>query len=292
MTRPAYLSMASEQMIIKYPIEISKEIKSVPIEDIGILVLENPQLTITHTLLARLAKANVCVISCDEKHMPIAINIPLEGHSEQSERHRYQVDASLPLKKNLWQQTISSKILNQYNVLKSFDIETPKLAYWATNVKSGDSQNYEAQAASVYWRVFFEDSDFTRDQYGIAPNNALNYGYAVLRSVTARSIVASGLIPTLGIFHRNKYNAFCLADDLMEPYRPFVDALVKDIISQYGTHDFLTTEIKKELLSIPVLDVIIDGKASPLMVAMSRTTHSLYECFAGISRKLIYPNYE
>jgi CRISPR-associated protein Cas1 len=217
--------------------------------------------------------------------------MPLNGHTEQSERFKNQINASVPLKKNLWQQTISSKIMNQAGLLKEKGIPCRKMELWAKEVTSGDALNHESRAAVFYWQNLIPIENFTRGQKGIPPNNLLNYGYAILRAITARAIVSSGMLPTLGIFHRNKYNAYCLADDIMEPYRPYVDLIVCHIMETEDSYDELTIEIKKQLLSIATIDVFIDGKNSPLMVAMSRTTHSLHECFEGTARKILYPAY-
>ena len=165
-----------------------------------------------------------------------------------------------------------------------------KLRRWASTVKSGDAENHEAIAAAYYFQNLFEEVErFSRNQKGIVPNNLLNYGYAILRAITARALCSSGLLPSLGIFHRNKYNAFCLADDIMEPYRPFVDILVYDIVETGCQIEELNKALKSELLHLPEMSVTIDGKQSPLMIAMSRTTNSLYECFEGSRRKLLYP---
>ncbi|MDN3671201.1 type II CRISPR-associated endonuclease Cas1 [Echinicola jeungdonensis] len=217
--------------------------------------------------------------------------LPIHGHTEQTERIKHQLNASLPLKKNLWQQTVSAKIQNQACLLEDKGKENKRLQYLAKNVNSGDTGNHEAQAAAIYWQNIFDIPEFNRHQTGIPPNNLLNYGYAILRAVIARALVSSGLLPHVGIWHRNKYNAYCLADDIMEPYRPFVDLIVSHIVDTEEDITQLTTCLKRELLQIPVLDVIIDGQKSPLMVAASRTTSSLFECFAGISRKIIYPEY-
>jgi CRISPR-associated protein Cas1 len=215
----------------------------------------------------------------------------LSGHSEQTERFKHQINASLPLKKNLWQQTISAKIMNQAGLLKEKGIPMRKMELWAKEVTSGDALNHESRAAVYYWSKLFGDENFNRSQKGVAPNNLLNYGYAILRGITARALVSSGMLPTLGIFHRNKYNAYCLADDIMEPYRPYVDLIVSHIVETEDDYEELTVELKKQLLSIASIDVQIDGKSSPLMVAMSRTSNSLHECFEGSSRKILYPFY-
>lgn len=287
---PAYLSTKSEQIVISYP-DKEQEAKTVAIEDIGVIVLENQQITITNGLLEKLTNNNVALINCDQYHLPIGLLMPLNGHTEQTERFKNQINASVPLKKNLWQQTISSKIMNQAGLLKEKGIPCRKMELWAKEVTSGDALNHESRAAVFYWQNLITVEDFNRGQKGIPPNNLLNYGYAILRAITARAIVSSGMLPTLGIFHRNKYNAYCLADDIMEPYRPYVDLIVCHIMETEDSYDELTIEIKKQLLSIATIDVFIDGKNSPLMVAMSRTTHSLHECFEGTARKILYPVY-
>jgi CRISPR-associated protein Cas1 len=287
---PAYLSTKNEQIVISYP-DKELETKTVAIEDIGVIVLENQQITITNGLLEKLTINNVALINCDQQHLPIGLLMPLNGHTEQSERFKNQINASAPLKKNLWQQTISSKILNQAGLLKEKGIPCRKMELWAKEVTSGDALNHESRAAVFYWQNLIPIVNFTRGQKGMPPNNLLNYGYAILRAITARAIVSSGMLPTLGIFHRNKYNAYCLADDIMEPYRPYVDLIVSHIMETEDSYDELTIEIKKQLLNIATIDVFIDGKNSPLMVAMSRTTHSLHECFEGTARKILYPLY-
>lgn len=286
---PAYLSTQNEQLVVKFPNDAP--VRQVPIEDIGMVVLENQQITITNGLLAKLTERKVAVVSCNAQHLPDGLLLPMTGHSEQTERIRYQMEASVPLKKNLWQQTISSKIRNQAGLLAEKGKESKRLEYLYKNVSSGDLGNHEAQAAAIYWQTLFDIPDFNRGQSGIPPNNLLNYGYAILRATVARALVSSGMLPNVGIWHHNKYNAYCLADDIMEPYRPYVDSIVSHIIESEDDLAELTIPLKKELLSIPALDVQIDGQKSPLMVAVSRTTNSLFECFAGISRKIIYPEY-
>lgn len=287
---PAYLSTKNEQIVISYP-DKDQETKTVAIEDIGVIVLENQQITITNGLLEKLTNNNVALINCDQFHLPIGLLMPLNGHTEQTERFKNQINASVPLKKNLWQQTISAKIMNQAGLLKEKGIPCRKMELWAKEVTSGDALNHESRAAVFYWQNLIPIENFTRGQKGIPPNNLLNYGYAILRAITARAIVSSGMLPTLGIFHRNKYNAYCLADDIMEPYRPYVDLIVCHIMETEDSYEELTTDFKKQLLNIASIDVFIDGKNSPLMVAMSRTTHSLHECFEGTARKILYPVY-
>ena len=215
--------------------------------------------------------------------------LPLEGNTLQSERFRAQIDASLPLKKQLWQQTVQAKIRNQAAVLSSRGGVVKNMLAWVNEVRSGDADNLEARAAAYYWRNVFPDiPNFVRSRDEAPPNNLLNYGYAILRAIVARSLVASGLLPTLGIHHHNRYNAYCLADDIMEPYRPYVDKLVIEVMKKHDYKTF-TTEIKQELLQIPYLDVSIDGHAAVLEVAAGQTAASLFKCYDGQLRKIIFP---
>lgn len=302
---PAYLSLRMEQMVIKLPeIENSDNLPETfrrqseltrPIEDIGIVILDNKRITITQGLLESLLDNNCAVITCDSRRMPVGLMLPLCGNTIQSERFQQQISASLPLRKQLWQQTIKTKITNQAKVLAVCSMaETRCMSKWSEDVKSGDSENIEARAAAYYWKKLFSGikglETFTRNRDGIEPNNLLNYGYAILRAVVARALVSSGMLPTFGIHHHNRYNAYCLADDIMEPYRPYVDEIVFHIVTDYGADNLsLTNEIKAKLLAIPTIDVVISGKRSPLMVGVTQTTASLYKCFSGESRRIAYP---
>lgn len=300
-TNPAYLSLKNNQLVIKLPeVESNSSLpedfkaeatKTIPIEDIGIVVLDNKRITITQGVMEALLENNAAVITCNESHLPIGMHLPLVGNTTQTERMRFQIEASLPLKKQLWQQTISAKIQNQALVLRQMrGTEVRNMLKWASEVKSGDSENLEARAAVYYWQNAFPMiENFTRSREGVSPNNLLNYGYAILRAIVARALVSSGLLTTLGIHHRNKYNAYCLADDIMEPYRPYVDRLVMQLYDKYPNCEELTKELKAELLQIPVLDVVISGKKSPLMIAVSTTTSSLQKCYSGELRKIVYP---
>ena len=320
---PSYLSTSNEQLVVKLP-EVEQNaglpesfkkecIHTIPIEDIGVIVLDHQQITITHGLIEKLLDNNAAIITCDKSRMPVGLLLPLNGNTTQSERFRDQINASIPLKKQLWQQTVKCKITNQAKVLQEFRNDKAKnMLAWADNVKSGDSDNLEARAAVYYWKTLFPNiPNFYREREGIPPNNLLNYGYAILRAIIARSLVGSGLLPTLGIFHHNRYNAYCLADDIMEPYRPYVDKLVIEIVDSANLTSkgftlsetltkvapplepdawlTLTKELKAKLLIIPTLDVVIEGKRSPLMIAAQQTTASLYKCFTGELRKISYP---
>lgn len=277
-----YLSTQKQQLVVRYP--NNKETKTVPIEDIAVVLLDHYRLTLTTTLLNNLLGNNVAVISCDAQHLPLGMFLNLNGHSLQQEHFAHQI-AVTPAKKNrLWKQIIQVKIANQAALLAQQNVPTINMQHWIKNVKNGDPKNLEARAASYYWKHLFGDTKFSRDRFGAAPNGLLNYGYTILRGVVARALVGSGLLPTLGVHHHNKYNAYCLADDVMEPYRPFVDAIVLELV-QEGVQE-LTPESKKKLLQIPVLDVAINRQKSPLMIAVQQTTASLHQCYAG-QRKLL-----
>lgn len=298
---PAYLSLRNSQLVVKLP-EVEKNgtisvifkknaERTIPIEDIGIVVLDNKQITITQGLLEFLLENNCAVLSCDSSRLPVGMFLPLCGNSVQCERFRKQIGMSLPLKKQLWQQTIQMKIANQAAVLKKYrGMKTGNMDAWVNEVKSDDANNLEARAAVYYWKNVFQSiPDFIRDRDGDSPNPILNYGYAILRAIVARSLVCTGLLPTFGIHHHNKYNAYCLADDIMEPYRPIVDEMVIGIVIREGVSIGLSQEVKVELLSLPVKEVKIDGKRSPLIVAINITTTSLYKCITGELRRIIYP---
>lgn len=304
-TNPAYLSLKDGQLVIKLP-EVERSnlpermkkdsTRTIPVEDIGVVVLDNRQITLTHGLLEALLENNSAVVTCDARSMPVGLMLPLCGNTLQSERFNRQIEASLPLKKQLWQQTIKAKIDNQAAALRlTSEADTGCMGRWSADVRSGDPDNLEARAAAYYWKNIFSnivDADtFTRGRDGVPPNNLLNYGYAILRAVIARALVSAGLLPTLGIHHHNRYNAYCLADDIMEPYRPYVDLLVCNIIKERNAEEYaeLTKDIKMSLLSVPTIDVTVNGRRSPLMIAATQTAASLCKCFSGELRRIAYP---
>ncbi len=302
---PAYLSLRNQQLVIKMPeversttvCEVIKteSVRTIPVEDIGVVVLDNKQITLTQGLMEALLANNTAVVSCDARSMPAGLLLPLSGNTIQQERFTDQINSSLPLRKQLWQQTIKAKIENQAAVLRKHTSDESKcMNVWASDVKSGDSDNLEGRAAAYYWKNLFVPyiDKFVRGREAAPPNNLLNYGYAILRALVARALVSSGLLPTLGIHHHNRYNAYCLADDIMEPYRPYVDELVLSIVKSGQDYEELTKDLKGQLLSIPTIDVQISGKRSPLMIAASTTTASLAKCFGGEIRKIIYPEIE
>ena len=295
---PAYLSLKMKQMVVRIPQKDDGDlpseddmVRTIPIEDLGVIILDNKQITITQGLMGALLENNCAVITCDSKRMPVGLILPLSGNTIQNERFRSQLDSSLPLRKQLWQQTIEAKIRNQAAVLRYVTgQEHRNMLKWSDNVRSGDADNMEARAAVYYWKTIFPDDPyFIRDREDEGANALLNYGYAILRAVVARALVGAGLLPTLGKHHHNRYNAYCLADDIMEPYRPYVDKLVVEILND-GAEDRLNATNKVRLLNIPVIEVMINDRRSPLMIAVSHTVSSLVKCFRGDCRKLIYPD--
>ena len=295
---PAYLSLRNAQLVIHLPEANGMDDRTgnntIPVEDIGVVLLDHKQITITHGLIEALLANNTALITCDSSRMPVGLMLPLNGNTTQSERFREQIDASQPLLKQLWQQTIQCKITNQAHVLHATQgMGVKNMLAWVGDVKSGDSDNLEARAAAYYWKnIFPQVTHFTRGREGEAPNHLLNYGYAILRAIVARSLVGSGLLPTLGIHHHNKYNAYCLADDIMEPYRPFVDKLVVEIVESGEDFAELTKPLKAKLLSIPVIEVMINNQRSPLMIAVGLTTASLAKCYGGNLRKIAHPTFK
>lgn len=292
-TNPAHLSLHLKQLVVEQTqADKTETIKhTIPIEDIGVVIMESLQITITQALMAALLDNNCAVITCDSHHLPTGLLLPLDNHNLQSERFREQINASEPLRKQMWQQTIVSKINSQAYVLRRQNIECRNMEMWAKSVRSGDSDNLEGRAAAYYWRNVFGDSDFVRGQFGDMPNGLLNYGYSIVRAMMARALVAAGLLPTLGIHHHSRYDAYCLADDIMEPYRAFVDLQVLDMWKRYGDVEELSPALKKELLSLATIDVQIEAHRSPMMIAMQTTANSVQRCFSGVSRKIVYPDW-
>lgn len=289
---PAYLSTTQQQIVISFP-DQAKEKVTIPIEDIGVLILDHYGITLGQALIGRLIENNVALITCNDKHMPTGLHLNLNGNTIQQERFTAQINASEPLKKRLWKQTIQYKIKNQAALMSQRGIKADNMLRWASKVKAGDPDNYEARAAAYFWKHIFtgHTDDFKRGRFEAEPNNLLNYGYAILRAITARALIGSGLLPTFGIHHHNRYNAYCLADDIMEPYRPFVDALVLEILDK-GDHDIyeLSPALKQEILQLPVLDVQLGKEKRPLMIALQHTTASLAQCLSGKSKQIKYPS--
>lgn len=285
-TNPSYLSVKDRQLVVE--VKGENPPKTVPIEDIGFMVIESMQITLSMPLITELMDNNVAVIFCNAKHHPQSMLLNMEGNHQQTEVYRQQVAASEPLKKNLWKQTVVAKIENQAKLLHKLGIDSSPLPYLAKQVKSGDTDNREGMAARLYWKKLFGEN-FIRDRNGDWPNAPLNYGYVVLRAAVARALTGSGLLPSFGIFHSNRYNAFCLADDIMEPYRPFVDQCVYNIWQSYPHLQTVEKELKAELLTVLSSDVGMKKQTRPLMVAITHTTASLVACFSGGKKQIEYP---
>lgn len=284
-TLPVYLSLKDRQMVISFK-DDKKEVTR-PIEDIGFVVIENPQVSISVPLLNELADNNVSVVFCDKKQMPKTMLMTLDGNTTQQESYKYQIDASVPLKKNIWKQIVESKIRNQALLLNKVGKNGDVLKQYYLNVKSGDTDNREGAAAREYWGQLF-DEGFRREREGLPPNSLLNYGYAILRAAVARALIGSGLYPAFGVFHRNRYNAFPLADDVMEPFRPFVDEIVYHLYYD-GAVCELDKQVKEKLLRVLFADVKMNKVTRPLENALSLTTASLLRMFKGETVKLSLP---
>jgi len=282
---PCYLSIKNKQLVVNRD---NDDITTIPVEDLGFVVLESQRITISMPLIDELAANNVAVIFCNNSHMPHSMLFPLEGNHLQGELFRQQVSASEPLKKQLWKQTVEVKIINQARLLDKLGKKWKDIMALAKEVKSNDATGREGAAARLYWTRLF-GKIFTREQYGHFPNNFLNYGYIVLRAAVARALTGSGLMPTFSIHHHNRYNAYCLADDIMEPYRPYVDEVVYELVEKYTDTLTIEKEIKAELLQVLTMDVRLKNTTRPLLVGLSQTTASLARCFAGKQRKIDYP---
>lgn len=280
------LTAKNLQLIIKSEVRES----TIPIEDIGFLILDHQEIYLSLPAMNLLVENNTSVIICGKNHLPNGMFLNLNSHHIQQEVFKNQIEASLPLKKQLWQQTIVEKITNQGLLLTRISPNKNSFEFLASKVLSGDTTNMEAVAASQYWKSFFDtyDINFKRERFGDYPNNFLNYGYAILRAATARALSGSGLLNTLGIHHKSKYNAFALADDIMEPFRPLVDEKVFEIMQQYDEQE-LNTKIKSELLQVLTQTVYFKDEKSPLMVALQKTASSLQQCFMGNRKKIKYP---
>lgn len=279
----ASISTKNLQLVIKTEARES----SIPIEDIGYLVIDHPEIFLSIPAMNLMIENNAAIIICNTNHLPNGMFLNLNSHHIQQEIFKNQINASVPLKKQLWQQTIVEKITNQGILLEKLTNKKNNFEFLASKVLSGDTSNMEGVAANFYWKSFFE-SDFKRERFGNYPNNFLNYGYAILRAATARALSGSGLLNTLGIHHKSKYNAFALADDIMEPFRPIVDEKVAEIIQNYSEQE-LNTQIKAELLQILTRTVYFKEEKSPLMVALQKTASSLQQCYTGERKKIKYP---
>ena len=289
---PAHLAVRNEQLLLKRDGQV---VGSVPCEDIGLVMVDHPQTTYTHSALTRLAESDAAVVICGRNHLPTAMLLPLADHTEVVWRLRDQLNASRPLCKQLWKQIVVAKVRAQAENLLPDGPPQRKLLALAKEVRSGDPKNIEAQAARVYWAHWLESDDprqldtepFRRDPQGTGLNGFLNYGYAVVRASVARAIVAAGLQPSLGIHHRNRSNAYCLADDLVEPFRPLVDDRVREMYRQ--GYEELNQPAKAELLDILTQPMKLGEQTGPLMVMLHRLVASLTRCYAGEQKQLEIP---
>ncbi len=283
-----FLSIRHGQLVVK---NNGERLSSIPCEDIGVLLVDHQGTSYTHSVFTELLDKGAAVVLCGGNHHPAGMLLPIESNHAQSERFRQQIEAKVPLKKQLWRQIVRAKIKHQARVIGSESDAYPALMALRRRVRSGDPENVEAQASKKYWRVFLQDvtSDFRRNAEGKAPNNLLNYGYMVMRAAVARALCSAGLLPSLGIHHRNRYNAFCLADDLIEPFRGYIDSRVRDICNEDGVPDVLDQQLKARLLEVLHESVTIGEFNGPLMVGLHRTMASLARCFAGVERELLLP---
>ena len=282
------LTIKNLQLVIQSEIRQS----TIPVEDIGFIVIDHPEIFISIPALNFLIENNAGLIVCNNNHLPNGMFLNLNSHHIQQEIFRNQIEASLPLKKQLWQQTIIEKITNQGILLEKISGKKNTFQFLTSKVNSGDSSNMEGVAANQYWKSFFDQQElqtkFKRERFGDYPNNFLNYGYAILRAATARALSGSGLLNTLGIHHKSKYNAFALADDIMEPFRPLVDEKVFQLMQNFEEQE-LNTILKSELLNILTRTVYFKEEKSPLMVALQKTASSLQQCYTGERKKINYP---
>lgn len=284
---PARIHVALESLQVDQP---GRDPIRVPLEDLGVLVLSHPQAQVTSAVLQAVAMAGGAVLVCDAKHQPAGLLLPLQGHFIQAERMALQAAAPLPLKKRLWQQIIKAKVAAQAALLQQVRGKDEGLSILARQIRSGDAGNLEAQAARRYWKALFGDPEFKRNREAPDENRFLNYGYAVLRAQVARSICASGLHPALGLQHHNRYSAFPLADDLMEPYRPFVDAVAVKLLEHNDAETEMAREIRAELLGVLHTRVSLGGESLRLSHAVLKSAQSLASALTGKARKLQFPD--
>jgi CRISP-associated protein Cas1 len=284
----AHLSFKNGQLV--YTPKPEGEVRTVPVEDIGFVVLDNHSITLSLRLIEELTENNAAIVFCDKLHHPTAMSVPFDGHTTHAETLAAQLEMSEPLKKQLWRQTVEVKIKNQAAMLERTGSDgVESLRRQAASVKSGDTDNREGAAARIYWQNLF-GAEFRRERFGGAPNHLLNYAYAILRAAVARSLVGSGLYPAIGIHHHNKYNAYALADDVMEPYRPYADEVVYNVWKESDEPiEELTREHKQQLLKLLAADVHMTNTLRPLMVGLSHTTASLARCVGGRQRRVDYP---
>ncbi len=281
---PSYLHARNLQAIIE---QQKREVERIPIEDMGVLIVSSPSVTISSNLIASCQQNNCIIIFCDHKHLPISVLLPLSGNSLHSKILNIQTSVRKPLKKRLWQKIVIAKIESQIKALVTFDKNSSTLESMKSRVKSGDPDNVESQASRVYWPIMF-GKNFRRDQKAEGVNFLLNYGYALLRASVARALCGTGLHPALGIHHHNQYNPMCLADDLMEPFRPIVDRKVYKLWEKKMSD--INKKTKSFLLSSLSEPLIFRGKKLPFMVALQHTAASLKKALTDGPESLEIPS--
>lgn len=282
---PARLSYKHKQLCIERE---GEKPSTVPVEDLGVLILDNEQIVLTHAILTACAEANVAVIVCDNKHIPASLLAPFEGNTLHAKTLRQQIAVPEPKRKRIWQTIVQAKISEQSELLKELRGKDEGIGKLIPFVRSGDPDNIEARAAVNYWRGLFGD-DFFRVRGGEGINAMLNYGYAVVRAAVARAIVGAGLHPALGIHHKNQYNAFALADDAMEPLRPLVDEIVFRYVQENGEPERLEPAIKRALLQVLASNVHYDNRKYPIITALGLYAANFRKCLLGRTRKLVCP---
>lgn len=281
-----HLSVKLGQLVVR---QEGVEKGRIPCEDIGVLLVDHAGVTYTHSVFTTLLEHGAAVVLCNGTHHPAGMLLPFDSHSVLTERYRQQIGASEPLKKRLWQQLVQAKIAHQARIVADDEVTYRALKGMEKRVRSGDPDNVEAQASKRYWTSYLQHIEFKRARYGMAPNNLLNYGYTVVRAAVARALCSAGLLPAFGVHHCNKYNAFCLADDVVEPFRGFVDGTVRRLCDEDAELEPLTQELKARLLEILYQETEIGGFRGPLMVGLHRTAASLQRCFAGEQKGLELP---
>jgi CRISPR-associated protein Cas1 len=281
----AYVRLKHQQLVIEKQSEI---VGQVPIEDLGVLILQHPAIVLTQQLIVACQKNKVVIVFCDEKHLPYSLILPIgEGHTLHNKILKQQIAISEPTRKRLWQQIVQHKIKEQEQTLVMLNKESTRLNYLTTQVKTGDSGNCEAIAAQAYWKLLFGKA-FKRDADLDGVNSLLNYGYAIIRAAVARSVCGAGLHPTIGLFHTNQYNALCLADDLMEPFRPWVDYVVYQMAST-NSEVTINQQSKQALLGLMSEAVLYKKKTMPFMVALNYLMADLKRCYSDGIKTLPYP---
>ncbi|MHB9070951.1 MAG: type II CRISPR-associated endonuclease Cas1 [Sedimentisphaerales bacterium] len=280
------LSIKYGQLVIR---QDGQKERSIPCEDIGVLLIDNPATNYTHSVFTELLKHNAAVIFCDNSHLPAGCLLPIESNTTQTESFTKQINTKEPVKKRLWRQLIRAKISHQAKIVKDNTQIYKALTILISQVRSGDPDNIEARASKLFWGAYIQSIEFRRDADGKPPNNLLNYGYMVVRAAVARAICSAGLLPSIGLHHKNKYNAFCLADDVIEPFRGFVEVKVKQVVESGEDYEELTQAIKARLLEVLYEEVEFAGCKGPLMVGLHKTAASLGRCFAGEQTEIDLP---